>query len=114
MTFGTVASATVNSIFAPCRMIPCFSTAEPTGKPGQSIRNTSGMPSASHSQSNRAALSAAFTSRAPPRNIGWFATMPAGLPAKRTNPVTRFRAHSGFMGKKSPSSAMDLITFRTS
>src|SRR2546427_8483128 len=35
VTFGTVASATANSIFAPCRMIPCFSTAEPTRNPGQ-------------------------------------------------------------------------------
>ncbi len=72
------------------------------------------MPNASHSHTNRAALSAAFTSRAPPSIIGWFATMPTGRPPNRANPVTRFLAHSGFMGKKSPSSASTLITLCTS
>ena len=95
-------------------MIPCFSTALPTRNPGQSMRNTSGTLNASQSQTKRAALSAAFTSSAPPRTIGWFATMPAGRPPNRANPVTRFFAQSGFIGKKSPSSAIELITLRTS
>ena len=82
--------------------------------PGQSIRNTRGRWNASHSQTNRAALSAAFTSRAPPSTIGWFATIPAGRPANRANPVTRFLAHSGFMGKNSPSSTIEATTLRTS
>ena len=34
--FGTVASETALIIFAPCRMMPCFSTAVPTMKPGTS------------------------------------------------------------------------------
>ena len=35
---GTVASLTANSILAPWRMIPCFSTAEPTMKPGHVVQ----------------------------------------------------------------------------
>ena len=50
-------------------------------KPGTSCRNTSGMLNASHSHTNRAALSAAFTSSAPPSTIGWLATMPTGCAA---------------------------------
>ena len=99
MIFGTVASLTANSILAPCRMMPCFSTADPTMKPGTSCRNTSGMLNASHSHTKRAALSAAFTSSAPPSTIGWFATMPTGWPPTRASPVTRFFAHSGFIQK---------------
>ena len=72
------------------------------------------MENASHSHTNRAALSAPFTSSAPPRNMGWLATIPAGRPANRANPVTRFRAQSGFIGKKSPSSTISRITLRTS
>ena len=78
------------------------------------MRNSSGMWNASQSHTNRAALSAAFTSKAPPRNIGWFATIPTGRPPNRANPVTRFRAQSGFIGKKSPSSAMTLMSLRMS
>ena len=75
---GTVASEMAKSILAPWRMMPCFSTADPTMKPGTSIRNTSGIPNASHSHVKRAALSAEFTSRAPPSTIGWLARMPTG------------------------------------
>ena len=78
VTFGTVASDTANSILAPWRMMPCFSTAEPTTKPGTSCRNTSGMPYASHSHTNRADLSAEFTSSVPPSTFGCDATMPTG------------------------------------
>ena len=112
--FGTVASDTANSILAPWRMMPCFSTAVPTMKPGTSCRNTSGMSKASHSHTNRAALSAAFTSRAPPSTMGWLATMPIGWPPTRARPVTMFFAHAGFMGKNSPSSTISWITFTMS
>src|SRR5206468_1087822 len=99
-----------NSIFEPWRMVPSFSTFDPTRKPGQSIRKTSGMWKASQSHTNRAALSAALTSIAPPRNIGWFATIPKGRPPNRAKPVTKDRAQSGFIGKSSPSSTSDLMT----
>src|SRR5436309_2302660 len=42
-------------ILAPCRMMPCFSTTEPTMNPGTSARNSSGTLNASHSCTNRAA-----------------------------------------------------------
>ena len=114
LIFGTVASLTANSILAPCRMIPCFSTALPTMKPGTSCRNTSGMLNASHSHTKRAALSAAFTSSAPPSTIGWLATMPTGRPSMRASAVTRFFAHSGFIQSTSPSSTIALTTLRMS
>ena len=91
-------------------MIPCFSTADPTVNPGTSCRNTSGMPKASHSHTKRAALSAEFTSRVPPSTLGCEATMPAGWPPNRAKPVITFRAHSGFIGKKSPSSTIEWMT----
>src|SRR3954464_3189467 len=69
LILGTVASLTANNILAPWRMMPCFSTALPTMKPGTSCRNTSGMLNASHSHTNRAGLSAAFTSSAHPRGL---------------------------------------------
>ena len=107
---GTVASDTAKSIFAPCRMMPCFSTAEPTVKPGTSWRNTSGIPKASHSHTKRAALSAEFTSSVPPSTFGWLATMPTGWPPILASAVITFLAHSGFIGKHSPSSTMALMT----
>src|SRR4029453_704655 len=51
--FGTVASATALIIFAPCLMIPCFSTAAPTMKPGTSARKRSGTLNASPSWGER-------------------------------------------------------------
>ena len=72
------------------------------------------MLNASHSHTNRAALSAAFTSSAPPSTIGWFATMPIGWPPMRANPVTRFFAHSGFIQNTSPSSTIAVTTLRMS
>ena len=44
------------------------------------------MPKASHSHTKRAALSAEFTSSAPPSTIGWLATMPTGLAAEPGEP----------------------------
>ena len=83
-------------------------------KPGTSIRNTSGMLKASQSQTNRAALSAEFTSRAPPSTMGWLARMPTGWPPMRARPVTMFLAQSGLIGKNSPSSTTACTTLRTS
>src|SRR5215475_15832352 len=51
--FGTVASETALIIFAPCRMMPSFSTAVPTMKPGTSARNSSGTLNASQVWMNR-------------------------------------------------------------
>src|SRR6058998_1333195 len=56
VTFGTVASEVAYSIFAPWRMMPSFSTWEPTRKPGTSIRYTSGTLKASHMRMKGAAL----------------------------------------------------------
>ena len=48
-------------------------------KPGTSARNTSGTLNASHSQMNRAALSAESTNSTPPLTAGLFATIPTDL-----------------------------------
>ena len=57
---------------------------------------------ASHSMMNRAALSAASTSRAPPSTVGWFATIPTGRPLMRQRPVIRLRAQPGLISKNRP------------
>ena len=101
---GTRASHTANSIFAPCRMMPCFSTADPIMKPEMSCRNSSGMPYALHSQTKRAALSDESGNRTPPRNFELFATMPTGRPSSRAKPVTSSFAHSAFISNHEPSS----------
>ena len=102
--FGTVASATALIIFAPCRMMPCLSTAVPTMKPGTSARKSSGTLNASHNWMNRVALSAESTNSTPPLNIGLFATTPVTWPASRANPMVSSRAHSAWISKKEPSS----------
>ena len=53
-TVGTVASATAVIIFAPCRMMPCRSTALPIMNPGTSAKYSRGMLNASHCQMKRA------------------------------------------------------------
>ena len=105
-----MASEIAKSILAPWRMIPCCSTAVPTTNPGTSCRNTSGIPKASHSHTNRAALSAEFTSRAPPRTIGLEATMPTARPPTRASPVTTLRAHAAFISKNEPGSTTSAMT----
>ena len=99
-TLGTVASDTAVIILAPWRMIPCRSTSVPTMKPGTSARNTSGMLKASHSQMNRAALSAESTNSTPPFCSGLLATMPTGRPSMRPSPVISSGAKSGLSSKK--------------
>jgi hypothetical protein len=74
-------------ILAPCRMMPCFSTAEPTMKPGTSERNSSGTLNASQSWTNRVALSAESTNSTPPLNIELLPTTPTTSPsAGRSRP----------------------------
>ena len=92
--FGTVASDTALIILAPCRMMPCFSTAVPTMKPGTSARNSSGTLNASHSWMNRVALSAESVKSTPPLNIGLLATTPMTWPSSRAKPMVSSRAHS--------------------
>ena len=66
-------------ILAPCRMMPCFSTAVPTMKPGTSARNSSGTLNASQSCTKRVALSAESTKSTPPLNIELLADDADGL-----------------------------------
>ena len=73
-------------------------------KPGTSARNSSGTLNASHSQMNRAALSAESTKSTPPRCIGLLATMPTGCPSIRAKPTISSLAKSGLTSKKLPSS----------
>ena len=67
--------------------------------PGTSARYSSGTLNASHSQMNRAALSAESTNSTPPRTALLFATMPTGRPSIRANPVTSSAANSGLTSK---------------
>jgi hypothetical protein len=63
---------------------------------------------------NRAALSAASESSAPPFCIGWFATTPTAWPATRANPMTMFFAHVGLISNQLSLSKTALITRLTS
>ena len=91
-------------IFAPWRMMPSRSTWVPIMNPGTSARKISGTPNASHSQMNRAALSAESVKMTPPLCIGLFATMPTGRPSSRPNPVSISGANSGLTSKNDSSS----------
>ncbi len=102
--FGTVASLIAVIIFAPCRMMPCFSTCVPTMKPGTSDRNTSGTLNASHSWTKRAALSAESTNNAPPLALELFATMPTTSPSIRANPTISSVAHNAWISKNESAS----------
>ena len=97
--FGTVASLIAVIIFAPWRMIPCFSTAAPTMKPGTSARNSSGTLNASHNCTNRVALSAESTNRTPPLCSELLATTPTVRPASRPNPTLTSRAQRSCTSK---------------
>ena len=90
--------------FAPWRMIPRRSTAEPIMNPGTSARNTSGMLNASQSHTNRATLSEESTNSTPPRCEGWFATMPTTEPSSRAKPQITSLAKSGLISKNESSS----------
>ena len=103
---GTVASDTALIILAPCRMMPCRSTAVPTMKPGTSARNSSGTLKASQSWMKRVALSAESTNSTPPLNIGLLATTPIGWPSSRAKPTTSSRAHSAWISNSESSSTM--------
>ena len=92
-------------IFAPCRMMPCFSTAEPTMKPGTSDRKSSGTLNASHSCTKRVALSAESTKSTPPLNIELLPTTPTTSPSRRPKPTVSSRAHSAWISRKDPSSS---------
>ena len=114
VSFGTTELLTTFTSFAPARMMPDCSACLPTMKPCTSWNKISGSPVWLQSITNRAALSAALTSSAPPRNLGWLATMPAARPPNRAKPVTRFFAQSGFIQSTSPSSTTAVTTLRTS
>ncbi len=109
-TLGTVASLTAVTIFAPWRMIPWRSTAEPIMKPGTSARNTSGTLNASHHQMKRAALSDESTNSVPPSCIGLLATIPTGRPSRSPKPTISSGANSGFTSKKLSASTSASIT----
>ena len=104
MIRGMLRLAMALIIFAPWRMMPCFSTALPIMKPGTSLRNTSGRPKASQSVMKRVALSALSTKSTPPFTRGWLARMPTGFPSSRAKPVMISRAKSFFTSRKLPSS----------
>ncbi len=87
MANGTPRFAPVTNIRLMCRTAPVASDSGPTMKPGVSQKNTTGMSNASHSCKNRAALSAAGVSMAPPRCAGLFAAMPSGRPSTRASAV---------------------------
>jgi len=103
-SLGTVASLTAVTIFAPWRMIPWRSTSVPIMNPGTSARNSSGTLNASHSQTNRAALSAESTNSTPPFCIGLLATMPTGRPSSSASPVITSGANSGIRSKNDSAS----------
>ena len=95
-------------------MMPWRSTSVPIMNPGTSARNTSGMLNASHSQMNRAALSAESTNRTPPTMAGLLATMPTGRPSISPKPVTSSGAKSGLISKNDSASISPSITSCTS
>jgi hypothetical protein len=106
--FGTVASEIALIILAPCRMMPCFSTALPTMKPGTSERKSNGTLNASHIWTNRVTLSAESTKSTPPLNIELLPTTPTASPSSRPNPTVTSRAHSAWISKKESSSSRPL------
>jgi hypothetical protein len=112
--FGTVASLIAVIILAPCRMMPCFSTAVPTMNPGTSERNSSGTLNASHSCTKRVALSAESTNSTPPLCSELFATTPMTSPFRRAKPTVTSRAHSAWISKYEPSSTRPLTKRRMS
>src|SRR5262249_58587520 len=76
---------------------------------GTSARYSRGMLKASHSQMNRAALSAESTKSTPPLYFGWLATMPTGRPAMRPRQVMTSWAKSFFTSNNEPASTSSLI-----
>ena len=62
------------------------------------------MLNASHSQMNRAALSALSTNSTPPRTFGWFASTPTTRPFRRANPVSSSPAKNSLISHHEPSS----------
>ena len=111
---GTSALAIAVIILAPCRMMPCRSTAAPTMNPGTSCRKISGTLKASHMVMNRAALSAESTKIAPLRTCGWLATMPTTWPSSRARPTTISSAQRGLISKNEPASTSPSMTSLTS
>jgi hypothetical protein len=106
-----VASAIAVIILAPCRMMPCFSTALPTMKPGTSERKINGRLNASHSCTNRVALSAESTNSTPPLNIELLPSTPTAWPSSRANPTVISRAQRAWISKYDPSST-SAFTYR--
>ena len=111
---GTVASDIAVIILAPWRMMPCRSTSLPIMKPGTSAKYSNGTLNASHSQMNRAALSAESTNRTPPRTALLLATMPTGRPSIRPSPTTSSAANSGLTSKNDSASTRPSIRSCTS
>ena len=69
---------------------------------------------ASHSHTNRAALSAESWNSTPPFCIGLLATNPVTAPPRRPNPTTNSLANSGLASIHDPSSTSARITLRMS
>ncbi len=72
------------------------------------------MLNASHSQMNRAHLSAESTNSTPPRTAELLATTPTGRPSSRPNPITTSAANSGLISKNESASTRPSITSCTS
>src|SRR3954452_23010277 len=72
------------------------------------------MLNASHSQMNRADLSAESTNSTPPRTAELFATTPIGRPSSRAKPVTTSAANSGLISKNESASTSPSISSRIS
>ena len=111
---GTVRFAPMTNSREQCRISPVFSASGPTMFPGVSDRDRIGMSKASQSCMNRAALSEASESIAPPRWCGLLAIRPRGRPSIRMKAVTIARPNRGLSSSTEPVSAMSSITLRMS
>src|SRR4051794_14203685 len=92
-------------------MMPPYSWSTPGRKPGTSTNVTSGMLKASHVRTKRAAFSELSMSSTPASTMGWFPTMPMGMPLSRPNPHTIERPQWAKYSRNSPSSVTAVMTF---
>ncbi len=90
------------------------SASGPTRNPGVSHSESTGRSWPSHSWRNRAALSAASASIAPPSTAGSLAITPTGIPSSRTSAVMIPVAYPARSSSTLPSSANPSMTRRTS
>ena len=106
-----VASAYAYNNLAPWRIMPPCSCSTPGKYPPVSTNVSSGILNAFKNRINRAALSLASQSKAPPRWAGLLATTPTTRPPKRMKPMTTFLAKFWWISKKPKSSANRQMTW---